>query len=177
MAEIDKQTFKRALGSFASGVTVVTVRTPDGGDHGMTASAFSSVSMDPPLVLVCIQNKNQTFDLISKAGGFAVNILARDQEERSNRFAGGIVDADGRWQPWPEERSRFADVAHTRCAVDGPMLLTGSLASLDCTLEALHPGGDHGIFVGRIQQIVLPEESSGAPLLYFGGGYGDFSKS
>ncbi len=175
MSQIDKKTFKRALGSFASGVTVVTVRTPDGDDHGMTANAFSSVSMDPPLILVCIQNKNQTFDLISKAGAFAVNILARDQEERSNRFAGGIVDAEGRWQRWPEDRSRFADLIHTRAEASGAMFLTGSLASIDCTLEAVHPGGDHGIFVGRIQEITLTDESAGEPLLYFGGRYGDFA--
>ncbi len=177
MAEIDKQTFKRALGSFASGVTVVTVRTPAGEDHGMTASAFSSVSLDPPLVLVCIQNDNRTFELISEARAFAINILARDQEERSNRFAGGVVDADGQWQPWPEGKSRFVDVPFTRAEASEAAFLTGSLANIDCTLEALYPGGDHGIFVGRIQQIALADPAGGPPLLYFGGRYGDFSAS
>ena len=174
MAPIDETAFKRALGNFASGVTVLTVRTPAGADHGMTANAFSSLSMDPPLILVCIQNHNETYQLIQAVGAFAVNILGRDQEERSNRFAGSVMDAHGCWQPWPEARDRFADLQYTRADASGAAFLTGCLANIDCTLEALHPGGDHGIFVGRIQQIQLPDDHSKAPLLYYGGDYGDF---
>lgn len=167
---MDSKLFKQALGSFASGVTVITTRTADGGDHGMTASAFSSLSLDPPLILVCVQEQNQTHALLETAGHFAVNILARDQEESSNRFAGAIVDDEGRWLPWPVERDKFADLEFERGeACGGSALLSGCLAQLECSLEALVPGGDHGIFVGRVEAIHLGE---GEPLLYAKGRYG-----
>ena len=167
---MDPKLFKQAVGSFASGVTVITTRGADGGDHGMTASAFSSLSLDPPLVLVCVQEKNQTHELLKAAGSFAVNILARDQEERSNRFAGGLVGEDGRWQPWPIERDKFADLEFRRGdACGGSALISGCVAQLECSVEALLPGGDHGIFVGRVEAVHV---AGGDPLLYAKGHYG-----
>tara|TARA_Y100001934_G_scaffold263184_1_gene338588 strand:+ start:1200 stop:1712 length:513 start_codon:yes stop_codon:yes gene_type:complete len=167
---VDQKLFKQAVGSFASGVTVVTTRTAEGGDHGMTASAFSSLSLEPPLVLVCVQEKNQTHELLEAAGHFAVNILARDQEERSNRFAGGLVDADGNWQSWPAARDKFAGLDFNRGeACGGAALLAGCVAQLECRLEALLPGGDHGIFVGRVEAVHV---AGGDPLLYAKGRYG-----
>ena len=171
---IDAKNFKRALGKFASGVTVITVRSPDGEDHGMTASAFSSLSLDPPLVLVCIKNENQTYELIEKAGSFAVNILGRHQEAESNRFAGGYIDAEGHWQRWPEGRDKFEDLVTTRGEVSGAALIEGSLARLDCRLEHILAGGDHGIFVGRVEGAQVLDSDDSAPLLYFGGRYGGF---
>ncbi len=169
---VDPKAFKSALGAFASGVTVVTVST-DEGDHGMTASAFTSLSLEPPLVLVCIQNGNRAYDLIDDKGSFAISILSREQETLSNRFAGGLVDANGQWQPWPEDRDKFDDLSFERGETSGAPLLGGALANLDCSLEALLPGGDHGIFVGRVEQIRTGEGTS--PLLYHRGRYGDFS--
>ncbi len=169
---IDPQEFKQALGRFASGVTVVTVHS-EGQDHGMTASAFSSLSLEPPLVLVCIQNKNRSYGLIEQSGSFAVSILARDQEALSNRFAGGFIDDEGRWQRWPEDKDKFADLSLTRGTSSGAPMLDGALAQLDCSLEAIVPGGDHGIFVGRVEGLQLSEDAT--PLLYFGGRYGDFA--
>ena len=97
---MDSEKFKRALGSFASGVTAVTVRTPEGHDHGMTASAFSSLSLDPPLVLVCVKVENSTHQYLEEASGFAINLLGAGQQALSNRFAGGIVDDDGQWSSY-----------------------------------------------------------------------------
>ena len=174
MPEVDAASFKAALGRLASGVTVVTVRSPGGQDHGMTASAFTSLSLDPPLILVCIKADNYTYQLIEEVGSFAVNILARSQEERSNRFAGGIVGADGHWTPWPEERPRFEDVEFSRGAHSGAALLEGSLSSLDCRLESIHPGGDHGIIVGRVCAARVSEAGGLQPLLYHAGSYGTF---
>jgi flavin reductase (DIM6/NTAB) family NADH-FMN oxidoreductase RutF len=174
---VDPSLFKAALGRLASGVTVVTVRGADGIDHGMTASAFTSLSLDPPLVLVCVEADNSTYEIIESSDSFAVNILARSQEEISNRFAGGIVGADGRWTPWPMDRDRFEDLDFSRGEHSGAALLEGSLASLDCTLEAVLPGGDHGIFVGRVQGATLCEGAAQGPLLYSSGGYGTFTRS
>ena len=169
---VEAKDFKAALGAFASGVTVVTVSS-DEGDHGMTASAFSSLSLDPPLVLVCIQNGNRSYDLIDRQGSFAVSILARDQESLSNRFAGGFVDESGQWQSWPEDRDKFSDLAFERGEISHAPMLDGALANLDCSLEAVLPGGDHGIFVGRVERVSIGGGST--PLLYHRGRYGDFS--
>ena len=171
---IDAKNFKAALGKFASGVTVVTVRSADGEDHGMTASAFTSLSLDPPLIIVCIKNENRTYELIEESDSFAVNILARTQEAESNRFAGGYIDADGQWQRWPEDRDKFADLTISRGEVSGAPLIEGSLASLDCRLEHILPGGDHGIFVGHVEGARVIEDEEPDALLYFGGRYGRF---
>lgn len=176
----DSQTFRSAMGRFASGVTVVTVRANDGSDHGMTASAFSSVSMEPPLLLVCIKNENQTLQLLTDEGSsfhnkFAVNILARSQEVLSNRFAGGYIDENGAWQRWPEGKDKFADVECTRGEESQAVFFSQALASFDCTVEHLYDGGDHKIVVGRIHNISLSEAEPEA-LLYFSGKYGDFHR-
>ena len=175
MPDVDASLFRAALGCLTSGVTVVTVRDAEGGDHGMTASAFTSLSLEPPLVLVCVKAGNSTYGLIESSSSFAVNILARSQEECSNRFAGGIVGADGKWTPWPMDRDRFEDLDFSRGEHSGAALLEGSLAALDCSLEAILPGGDHGIFVGRVQGATLGEGEGLEPLLYSSGGYGTFT--
>jgi flavin reductase (DIM6/NTAB) family NADH-FMN oxidoreductase RutF len=159
---VDADTFKACLGRFASGVTVVTVAGEDG-DHGMTASAFSSVSMDPPLVLVCVGNDKETHGRIAAAGRFAVNILADDQVSVSNRFAG--------W--WPQGGSKWSDLVIDRAPESGAAWLGGAIANLDCTLHAAHEAGDHTIFIGRIEHARLTDTPADglAPLLYFHGSY------
>ncbi len=171
MAITDIRLFKEAMGRFASGVTVITTRTPEGQHHGMTASAFCSLSLEPPLVLVCIQNDNSTYELIKTAGVFGVNLLSLAQESLSNRFAGGFINEEGKWTRWPEDRDKFEDLNIIAAERSGVALLQGSLAQLDCTLEEIHSGGDHGIFVGRVQQIIVDEEQAPNPLLYFKGRY------
>ena len=172
---VDPNMFKKALGRFASGVTVLTVHD-SGSDHGMTASAFTSLSLDPPLVLVCIRKGNRCYEMIENAGTFVVNILAQDQDTFSNRFAGGLIDSDGEWKAWPEGQSTFDDLEITRGKHSTAPLLPGCLAHLECGLETVHSGGDHGIFIGRVVAIHVNDETSD-PLLYFAGQYGRLQDS
>ena len=173
---VTKDIFKRAMGAFPSGVTVITTRLVDGTDVGMTASAFSSLSMEPPLGLVCIQNRLDMCRFIETAGGFAVNILASDQEALSNRFAGGFVAEAGEWQSWPEDKDKFLDLTISRGTHSGSALIHGARVSIDCRLHAVHPGGDHSIFVGHFEQIVLSDEDETESLLYAGGRYRRFAE-
>jgi len=153
------QDFKDALGRFPSGVTVVTLNTEDG-PHGMTASAFCSLSLDPPLVLVCVKKGNRTHGLLEAASGFAVNILGEEQSTHSNRFAGWPPEGEGPWD----------NVSHTPAEVSGAPMLDGALASLDCTVYGSRDGGDHTIFLGQVENTVLRGDSDNPrPLLYYRG--------
>lgn len=153
---VSPEQFRSVLGRWATGVTIVTSRAGER-IHGMTVSAFSSVSLDPPLVLVCADKSSDTYRLIAEAGCFAVNILASGQQELSNRFASKR-----------DEHRRF-DGLETTTAVTGAPLLPGCLAHLDCTLAATHDAGDHVIYVGRVAAV--DGDGSQEPLLYFRGGY------
>jgi flavin reductase (DIM6/NTAB) family NADH-FMN oxidoreductase RutF len=166
----DASAFRRALGRFGSGVTVIAVRA-EGADYGMTASAFSSLSLSPPLVMVAVKKETRMHGHLEAAHGFTVNMLSENQEELSNRFAGGLVQ-NGAWTPWPKERDKFADLAFERGEVSGAALIDGSLVALDCTQHGTYDGGDHTIFVGRVEGSRLcPEGSLLRPLLYFAGAY------
>ncbi len=169
---VDADSFRRALGRFGSGVTVVTVRGPDGADHGLTASAFSSLSLDPPLVMLAIRGASALHPLLVAAPGFGVSLLGEGQVSLSDRFAGRQLAADGSYGPWPTDRNKLEGVPHSRGAASGAMLLAGALAVLDCTKHAVHDGGDHSIFVGRVEAVrLLPAEQPQRPLLYFAGAY------
>jgi len=152
---VDAATFRRALGSFASGVTVVAVRDAAGVDHGMTVSAFCSVSLEPPLVLVCIDHAATCAPRIAVATHVGISLLAGEQSALSRRFAD--PDAD-----------RFDGVDVTRGATGVP-LLAGALAHLECRIVARHPGGDHTIVVG---EVLAAHARGGDPLVYFRGRYG-----
>jgi flavin reductase (DIM6/NTAB) family NADH-FMN oxidoreductase RutF len=156
---IDSSIYRAALGRFASGVTVVTARDDDGRDVGMTVSAFSSLSLEPPLVLLCIDHNASVAPVLAHCEIFAVNILRNDQEPLSRRFAEHEVD-------------RFDGVPFTRGAL-GPALLDGALAHIECRAHARHPGGDHTILVGAVDAIRVAD---GAPLLYFRSDYGGFTR-
>lgn len=146
---IDPQTFRQALGSFASGVTVVT--TTDGArPHGLTVSSFSSLSLDPPLILICIGKESRGHDTILRSGRFAVNILAADQEWISRHFASA-------------EDDKFAGVSWHPGDFALP-LIDSAVAQITCTLHASLPGGDHTILVG---EVVAAHVSPAQPLLYF----------
>jgi 3-hydroxy-9,10-secoandrosta-1,3,5(10)-triene-9,17-dione monooxygenase reductase component len=154
--------FKAALGRFCSGVTVITV-TDEDGDHGMTASAFSSLSLEPPLVLVCVKKNGNMHQRLEKADGFAVNLLDQAQESVSNRFAG--------W--WNEETSKWADLEVVPAPTSKAPWIGGSLASLDCTVHERFDGGDHTIYVGRVHDVRVDDRPRDTlePLLYFAGQY------
>jgi flavin reductase (DIM6/NTAB) family NADH-FMN oxidoreductase RutF len=159
MPELSAEEFRAALGRFASGVTVITVPTVDGSVHGMTASAFCSVSLRPPLVLVCVDHLAETYLHLRDRCCFGVSVLREDQEALSEFFAD------------PERNPDAADrlgIAY-RTMDSGMPVLAEALAQLDCTVIDSHPSGDHSIFVGQVNQVVLGD---GAPLIYFRGRYG-----
>ena len=168
---MDSNAFKKALGRFACGVTVVTMKTQSGANHGMTASAFTSLSLEPPLVLVCVKTDNLTHKHLKVADGFTVNLLTRDQEVLSNRFAGGTVADDGSWIPWPEEKDKFEGLNYTYGTFGDAPILEGTLAALDCIMHQAYEGGDHTVFIGRVEEAHFPDGEVPEPLLYFCGGY------
>jgi flavin reductase (DIM6/NTAB) family NADH-FMN oxidoreductase RutF len=150
--------FRSALGSFATGVTVVTTR---GEEHayGMTANAFSSVSLDPPLVLVCVMTGAEGAEHIRTNRCFAVNVLAADQEPISRFFSS---------KDRPRGRDAFADVPH-RTEASGSPILDGVVAFLDCRLHVTLQAGDHDIFIGEVLALGVADDVQ--PLLFAGGGY------
>jgi flavin reductase (DIM6/NTAB) family NADH-FMN oxidoreductase RutF len=147
--------FRAALARWASGVAIVTTAAGDR-IHGMTVSAFSSVSLDPPLVLVCADKTSDTLGVIEAGGVFAANILSAGQQALSNRFASK-----------KDEHRRFEGIAWRRGATGAP-ILPGVLAALDCRVVAAHDAGDHVIYVGRVE---TAEVFPGEPLVYHGGAY------
>ncbi len=151
----DARSFRDALGCFATGVTVVTAFCPDGTPIGLTANSFTSVSLDPPLLLVCVANNAGSAPFLREAERFAVNVLQIGQQPTSNRFAGKGED---RFAATPWEAGEF-----------GTPVLTGSLSSFECTRDAVHDGGDHFILVGRVVKAIF--EPRRDPLLYFRGKY------
>jgi len=153
---VSPEQLRQVMRRWASTVTVVTMRADDQ-IHGLTVTAFTSVSMNPPLVLVCIQNDSQSNTLLRQGRCFAVNFLAEDQAELSERFAGRIPTAD-----------RFEGLAY-RTAVTGAPILEDALAYLDCTVAGAYWGGDHTIYLGLVEEAGILRE--GRPLLYFQGAY------
>ena len=147
---IDKDQFRRILSSFASGVTVVTTIDREQRPHGLTATAFTSVSLDPPLVLVCIDKQTETYPHFALAGLFAVNFLALEQRDISQRFAKHGGD-------------KFSDTAWHRGGLGVP-ILGGTVGHVECRIIRAHDGGDHTIYVGEIE---AGDAGDGPPLLYF----------
>jgi flavin reductase (DIM6/NTAB) family NADH-FMN oxidoreductase RutF len=157
---IDSDTFRSVLGRFASGVTIVTTHDDSGGDHGMTVSAFSSVSLDPPLVLVCIDHSATMYRLLHSHRRFGVSILSSEQEAYSRRFA---ADPD---------TGRFDGIAYTR-GENGVVLLDNALAHLECDVIDDFDAGDHSVFIARVERA---ESRQGRPLLYYRGGYAQLER-
>lgn len=183
-APVEQAEFRRVLGNFATGVTVITapgpsvasaasaVAAPD--DHldnrpaGFACQSFSSLSLDPPLVAFMVGRTSTTWPRIARAGVFCVNVLGADQGELCRRFA--VSGAD-----------KFAGVAHEPAPATGSPRLTGAAAWIDCTIHAVHTGGDHLIVVGRVAALGTgdgPGVAEGAgPLLFHRGRFGGFTSS
>jgi flavin reductase (DIM6/NTAB) family NADH-FMN oxidoreductase RutF len=159
MPEVSPHEFRAALGRFASGVTVITVPTAEGGVHGMTASAFCSVSLRPPLVLVCVDHLAETYLHLRDRCCFGVSVLKEEQEALSEFFADPERNPDVAYR---------LGIAYQNMS-SGMPVLSDALARLDCTVVESYAAGDHAIFVGRVNEVDLQE---GAPLLYFRGRYG-----
>lgn len=158
---LDPEDFKAVMGQWPSGVTVVTTED-DEGRTGMTASSFSSVSLDPPLISICVARHLPTHERLTRAGKFAVNILSKDQIDDGLRFAGMLKDVTDRFE---------GIEVHT--AATGCPLLGGTLGWVDCTIWAQHDGGDHTIFVGQVQAAGV--DATAAPLLYHSRSWGQFA--
>jgi flavin reductase ActVB len=151
---IDSATFRSVLGRFASGVTVVTARDDAEIDHGMTASAFSSVSLDPPLVLVCIAHDATLHPVILEHNEIAFSILTASQEAIARRFAEKLDN-------------RFDGIGFTR-GITGAPIIDGALATIEASILHRYAGGDHTILVA---EVIAATASVGDPLLYYRGGY------
>ena len=149
------------MSHWASGVTVVTC-AGERGTHGMTASSFTSLSLEPTLVLVCVKQTALTHELIAENGAFGIHILAEGMDELSNRCA-GFLGKDAHW----------LDDVPQRAEVTGAPILDGTLAWLDCRLWETYPGGDHTIFVG---EVLAAGAGDGAPLLWHHRGYRQLAK-
>ena len=154
LTELDPTDLRRCLASFVTGVTVMTVLDADGKPVGLTANSFSSLSLDPPLIVWSLRTNSSSMPIYQQAQRFVVNILADDQVDISNRFAKSAPD-------------RFNGVSF-QPGIDGVPLIDGCIAYLECKLEATYPGGDHLLFVGRIERI---QQTERAPLAFVGGNY------
>lgn len=153
---INQEEFKQALQQWASGVAVVTSKSEQNGIRGMTVTAFSSVSAQPPLILVCLNQSADTAENIDQNQRFAVNILSKQQQDVSNNFSGGSSQED-----------RFAKT-NWHEGVTGVPILDDSIMVLECKLVEKVRAGSHWILIGEVEATVC---QSGEPLLYFRGNY------
>ena len=151
---IDADSFRAALGRFATGVTVVTMCSPDGRDHGMTVSAFCSASLEPSLILVCIGHEASIHDLLIRESYIGISILSTEQEALSRRFA-------------DPETDRFEGIGFSR-GENGVALLDDALVHLECHVIDRHEAGDHTVLFAEVDRAAMVP---GRPLLYYRGGY------
>ena len=158
---VDTRDYRDTIGLFASGVTVITTRVGDV-VRGMTANAVSSVSLEPTLLLVCVDRRARMHDLLQEAGAFTVNILAEDQEALASHFAGRGKDGP----PPPGLRFEYGPGTHD----GGVPTIAGCLAAIHCVVAQIYEGGDHTILLGRITDL-LPGRPDRPPLLWFRGRY------
>ena len=151
---LDPKELRRLMGHFATGVTIITTKGADGTPYGLTANAFTSLSLDPPLCIVCVDRKAESFAHFYDSKVFTVNILTTEQEDLSNRFAKSGGD-------------KFTGVA-TVPGHHGAPLIEGALAHIECRITDTLEGGDHVIHVGQVEHMHM---QAGDPLLFFQGRY------
>ena len=155
----DPALFRQVLGRFATGVTVVTTCKGDS-RHGMTANAFSSVSLDPPLILVSVDKKADMHGWLEESGVFCVNFLPEHRREWSDWWAGKA----------PKDGDQFADIPYSAKETGSPVL-DECLGFLDCKVWASYEGGDHTLFVGEVQEAAISEDDDLRPLLFYSSKY------
>jgi flavin reductase (DIM6/NTAB) family NADH-FMN oxidoreductase RutF len=153
--EFDSRAFRNALGRFATGVCLITVVDEKGGALALTANSFSSVSLEPPLVLWSLQNNSEVYDAFSRPRYFAINVLTAGQLEHSNRYA--------------KKGDHQLAAEHYSAGRFGAPIIENALASFECELEVTHEGGDHLIIVGRV--LDMQQSDDGDPLLFYCGSY------
>ncbi len=149
------RTFRNALGCFPTGVTIVTTLADDGSPIGVTISSFTSLSLSPPLVLFCLGDQSSGLDAFLRAGHFAVNVLSDEQRDLSDRFAS-------------RKEHKWKDVAF-EAGTGGVPILADCVANFECSVVDVHQGGDHRIFIGRVERMHYSE--TGKPLVYHRGDY------
>jgi flavin reductase (DIM6/NTAB) family NADH-FMN oxidoreductase RutF len=152
---VGQQKFRRVMGHFSTGVTVVASRKPNGEPVGLTVNAFTSVSLQPPLVLICVHQDADAHDPLLQAGHFGISVLKADQEELALRFSRA------------EPADRFKDMKVAAGPLGSP-LIQGSLAWMECSVRQVHPGGDHSVIVAEVMEC---EAVDGDPLIFFRGSF------
>jgi len=157
---IEPKDFRDTVGCFATGITIITTIEAGGSPIGLTANSFTSLSLDPPMVLFCLDYNVTSFDAFQAGGHFAVNILSTGQQNLSNRFA----------KSGPE---KWDGVAYDTWGTGSP-ILPGCLASMECTVSSINEGGDHVIVIGEVVRMERAPADV-MPLLYFRGGYADLT--
>ncbi|MEU8245385.1 flavin reductase family protein [Nonomuraea sp. NPDC048916] len=155
---IDRQKYRKVVGRFATGVAIVTTRVGDV-DHAMTVNSFTSVSLEPLLVLFCAEKVSRFHAAVLQAGVWGVSVLPAGMEDASRFFAHRGRPLDGQLTPWPHRRGE-----------SGVALFEGAIATLEAATSAVHDGGDHSIIVGGVRSLHTP--SNAPPLLYHNGRYG-----
>jgi len=163
MPALTARQFRKALGHFATGITVVTVESAPGVVRGMTANSFTSVSLDPMLILICVEKRAKILPLVHKMKRFGVSVLKEGHEAISEYFAKGVPSAEA------EERLAI----HFRWTPSGIPVLENTLMQLSCEVAAAHLAGDHTIFVAKVADMEIHD---GRPLLYYGGEYRHIAK-
>lgn len=160
---ITPEAFRRASGLWATGVSIVTTIDSAGKPYGLTMNAVTSLSLNPPMFIVCVDNNSDTLAPMRESKVFCINVLASTQQDLSNRFA-------------KKGEEKFTGVAHAPGASGAP-LLDGALLSIECTVRDIVAGGDHQIMLGEVQSIVSNDGAGIEPLLYFGGRYAALTKA
>ncbi len=159
---ISPEEFRRASGLWATGVCIVTTVDGNGKTYGLTMNAVTSLSLNPAMFIVCVDNSSDTLGPMRDSRVFCINVLASTQQELSNRFA-------------KKSEDKFTGVPHARGVTDAP-LLDGALLCIECEVSNIVAGGDHQIMLGVVQRIVANAEPGVEPLLYFGGRYAGLAK-
>lgn len=157
MTELTPEQFRKACGYWATGVSIVTTSDVDLTPYGLTMNAVTSLSLTPPLFIVCVDNKSDTLEPMKRSGVFCINVLRVGQQDLSNHFA-------------KKNPNKFEGIRFDR-GTTGTPLLHGRLMGIECAVSAIHPGGDHHIFVGEVRAVSLPESDTVEALLYYRGRY------
>ncbi len=160
---ITSDQFRRACGQWATGVSIVTTVDSAGKSYGLTMNAVTSLSLNPPMFIVCVDNNSDTLAPMCDSKVFCINVLASTQQDLSNRFA-------------KKGEEKFNGVAHSRGTTGAPVL-GGTLLAIECVVSSIVPGGDHQIMLGEVRHIVSNDAEGVEPLLYFGGRYAAVTKA
>lgn len=161
MPDIDNNVFKKAMSLYPSGVVIVTTINSSGIRHGFTASAFSSLSLDPPLILVCLANTADCYKAFVGSENFAVNVIGREQHDLAFKFATKGVE-------------KFEGNEFVASENSGLPILSNSIFSLECDTKHTYPGGDHEILVGEVREVTVNE---GNPSIWYEGAFRDISNA